>query len=266
MILSPGGRRYGYQRDSPDHRDLGIGSMKLAIPPTLPSALGLEIWCGPVKNQGSLGACTAFAGCGNREFLARKYENRSPVLSPLFLYYMERQLDGTLVKGDAGSSGRTDCRAMNQFGICEETEESYDPANYQIAPTATQVQAAGVYKAGAYHNIGSVQDMKLCLASGYCVLIGFAVYSSFEGSGIAANGLMPMPSASEQMLGGHEVLVIGYDDSVVGPSKTTGAFFVRNSWGSGWGDGGNFWMSYEFAANDSYLWDAWVQHLGKPWA
>lgn len=262
---SPNGRRYGYHRDIPDSRDFGMRSMKIVAPSSLPSSLGLESWCGPVKDQGSLGACTAFAGCGNREFLARKYESRSPVLSPLFLYYIERQIDGTIAQGDAGSTGRTDCRAMNRVGICEEVADVYDPASFQAVPSAGQIENATLYKAGAYHSIGNVEDMKSCLASGYCVLIGFAVYPSFEGQDMATNGLMPMPAATETMLGGHETLAIGYDDSVVGPSKTTGAFYVRNSWGPSWGASGNFWMPYEFAADSNLLWDAWVQHLGPAW-
>ena len=255
LPLSPNGRRYGYRKSPVDHRDYGI-SRALSHVSIRPGQVDLESFCGPVKDQGQLGACTAFAGCGNREYLARKFGHWQPVFSPLFLYYMERKEDGTL-PDDAGSDGRTSCRVMAKYGICTESEDIYDPVKFNTAPTPEQLDEAALRKAGAYHRINSVDDMKSCLASDYPILIGFAVYESFEK--IGSDGLMPAPNKDhEQMLGGHETLVIGYDDA-------KRAFKVRNSWGADWGDKGNFWMPYTVAADASVLWDAWMQHLGPAW-
>jgi C1A family cysteine protease len=220
----------------------------------LPASIDLEPYCGPKKDQKQLGACTAFADTGNREYLARRWEGQSPVLSPLFQYYQERLIDGT-VNQDAGSTGRTACKATNQFGICQEFEDSYDPAAFRTPPTAAQLKDALQWRAGAYHALSNVDDMKSCLASYYPVLIGFAVYNSFE-TKIGSDGVMPMPGANEPEVGGHEVLVIGYDDA-------RGMFKVRNSWGADWGAQGNFFMSYAIA--QQFIWDRWIQHLGKPW-
>lgn len=41
-------------------------------------------------------------------------------------------------------------------------------------------------------------------------------------------------------LGGHAMVVIGYDDNKFG-----GAFQIMNSWGTEWGDGGYFWVRYD---------------------
>jgi C1A family cysteine protease len=48
-----------------------------------------------------------------------------------------------------------------------------------------------------------------------------------------------MPKAGEEILGGHEVAAVGYDDS-------TRMFLVRNSWSDEWGQKGYFWMPYEY--------------------
>jgi hypothetical protein len=259
LKLSPTGtgRRYGYLKDSPDHRDLGASNLSLTVSGRLYPAVDLESFCGDVRDQGAEGSCTAHAGVGMREFLAHKYENQYPILSPAFLYYQERLLDGTLDQGDCGSYGRTVCRALNQFGCCRLAEERYVPGDFSMAPTPEQLAEGLKWKAGAYHRIQNVQDMRSCLASGYVFCIGFTVYESFEH--IGSNGLWS-PSKSEQILGGHEVLAIGYDDTVNG-----GSFKVRNSWGIKWAQGGNFWFRYVDAADPDILQDAWIQHLGRAW-
>jgi C1A family cysteine protease len=256
LPISPAGRRYGYIRNPADHRDYGLTSLALHVTAPLPASASLEEWLGPVKDQGDEGSCTAHAGTENFEFLYRKYKSQQPIFSPAFLYYQSRLLDGDAPDmGDDGSTGRSSCKAMNQFGVCLESQLPYVPGQFSIAPTAEQYQDALANKSGAYHFLTTVEDMKSCIASGYCFMIGFTVYESFES--IGSDGLMPVPDkVKEQVLGGHEVLVYGY---------TPEYLLVLNSWGSGWGAGGKFKMPLSVAADKDVLMDAAIQHLGKPW-
>jgi C1A family cysteine protease len=62
---------------------------------------------------------------------------------------------------------------------------------------------------------------------------------------------MRMPKNSENILGGHAVTAIGYDDN-------RQAFIIRNSWGNSWGAGGNFYMPYNYIINSQYCSDFWT--------
>jgi hypothetical protein len=280
LALSPAGRRYGYLRDVPDHRDFGISNLE-----GFKSALGvsnvdLESFCGPVLDQGQEGSCTAHFGAGVRAFLANKYQTQSVEFSPAFLYYLARQMDNFYSANnrwatndelkafiaanpavdDVGSFGRTICRVLNQFGACTRATMPYTPGDFSTAPNDAQYAEALTYKGGAYHRLNTVADMKSCLASGYTFGIGFTVYESFESDQMAKDGLWTPDAANERVLGGHEVEAIGFDDSV-----NSGSFKVRNSWSATWGAKGNFFLRYVDAANSNILQDAWLPHLGKAW-
>lgn len=73
------------------------------------------------------------------------------------------------------------------------------------------------------------------LSNQQTISFGFNVYESFESSSVARSGIVPMPDPDEKVLGGHEVLAVGYL-----PNEPE-YVLVRNSWGSrqtgarGWG-------------------------------
>ena len=265
LKLSPAGRRYGALPATSDLRDLPISRM-LSINLPLSPKTNNVVYRGPIKDQGQEGSCPAHGSTAQREFLARKFENKPVVLSPAFLYYQIRLLEGTLGQGDCGGEVRTSVKAINQFGCCLLGQEPYVAGDFNTPPNTAQLQEALACKGGAYHSIGVFADMKTCMASGYGFVLGFAVYDSFEND-IGPNGLMPVPDTqAEQCQGCHEVFALDYDDSVLCPkAKSRGALLVQNSWGVGWAEDGMFWMPYEVAANPQMVDSSWIQHLGKPW-
>jgi C1A family cysteine protease len=88
------------------------------------------------------------------------------------------------------------------------------------------------------------------------VVFGFSVYESFESDEVAKTGTVLMPDKSEQLLGGHAVVLCGYDDE-------TKRFLVRNSWGEEWGQAGYFTLPYEYVTDPNLASDFWVVQTVK---
>jgi hypothetical protein len=68
------------------------------------------------------------------------------------------------------------------------------------------------------------------------------VYESFESDAVAATGTVPMPRRREAIVGGHDIVFTGYDD-------TTQRFRFANPWGVGWGDKGFGTFPYAYATD-----------------
>jgi C1A family cysteine protease len=263
-------RQYPVVKDKADSRDLTLSNSQIVTNniDRDTNKVDLREFCGPVKDQGSTSSCTAHAVTSLREFLYRKYfssENDKTIplnsfqLSPRYIYYKEREFENDLAQ-DGGAQMRTAAKMLNNVGTCL---LSSDPFNINILdekPTPNQILEALKYKSGAYHRItGGIQEMKDVLKSGYAMIGGIIVYESFEDDYTARTGTMLLPNPSkEKYLGGHAIGFYGFDDQAE-------HFICLNSWGTGWGDKGFFYMPYSFASNPNYLSDVWVNHLGKAW-
>lgn len=247
---------YGYVIDKPDERDFLYQVTKPLPEIELPESVDLRNLCSPVRDQGELGACTGFAlATGLREFLQIKNTSSHTVVSPMYVYYKERLLMGT-INQDSGSDLRTGMKVLNKLGVCTEKCYPYDIKNFAKRPGICANFEARSFKITNYHRLKSLHEMKECLANGLGFVAGFLVYDSFESQEVLETGFMPMPAASEILLGGHAVFVIGYQDD---PKYSGGGYLIiKNSWGDWWGDNGYFYMPYEFAADNEKLIDAWV--------
>jgi C1A family cysteine protease len=104
--------------------------------------------------------------------------------------------------------------------------------------------------------VQNLNQMRGCLAAGFPFVFGFTVYESFESQEVADTGVMPMPASGEKVLGGHAVLVVGYDDA-------SERFRVRNSWGTGWGQAGYFTMPYAYLTDSGLSSDFWTLRIVK---
>ncbi|HEX7556746.1 MAG TPA: C1 family peptidase, partial [Leptolinea sp.] len=200
---------YGYIPDTQDDRDfLFQAARPLTVP--LPPSVDLRNQCSPVRDQGQLGSCTGFAiAAGLREFLLLKLGLPLVPLAPLFVYYEERFLEHT-VQQDAGAQPRDGLKVLAKIGVSPEADDPYNVAAFTNKPSNQAVHDAANFKIAAYHRLKTLRDIQTSLAGGTGVVMGFKVYESFESDSVAKNGKMPMPGASEAVVGGHAVFIAGY--------------------------------------------------------
>jgi C1A family cysteine protease len=171
-------------------------------------------------------------------------------LSRLFVYYNERVMEGT-VRQDAGASIRDGVKTLVKLGVCTEPLWPYNIARFRSKPPVKCFKDGLTRKVTSYSRINTLADMRNCLAALFPFVFGFSVYDSFESDAVASTGIVNLPGKGEKLLGGHAVLCVGYDD-------TTQRFLVRNSWGSGWGQGGYFTIPYAYLTDRNLSDDFWT--------
>jgi C1A family cysteine protease len=238
-------------RDLPDDRDHLYAAPLLSFKRGLPQSVDLRPNCPPVYDQGQLGSCTANGIGAAIEFDQRKQGNNEFTPSRLFIYYNERVIEGT-VSQDSGAQIRDGVKSVAKLGAPPETDWPYDITKFADQPPPTAYSDALQDVVTSYSRVThNLTNMKGCLAAGYPFVFGFTVYESFESSTVAQTGIVPMPSPGEQVLGGHCVLAVGYDD-------TQRRFICRNSWGPNWGLAGYFTMPYEYLINPNLSSDFWT--------
>jgi hypothetical protein len=234
----PRARGTGQLPDAPDPSD-GIYRPAASTLASLPPAVDWRPVCPGVYDQGQIGSSVAQALAGGLEFSRRRQDVEVFTPSRLFIYYIAREAAGTQAD-DAGATYRDSLQAVNRYGAPPEAEWPYLTDKLAQRPPRRVYQAAARHAAIAYKRLRNRLDqVKGCLAEGYPVLLGFPVYASFAGREIAATGRVPLPGDDEQILGGHAVMIVGYDDAEQ-------SFVVRNSWGAAWGMGGYFLLPYAY--------------------
>ena len=104
-------------------------------------------------------------------------------------------------------------------------------------------------------NMGNmITEMKQLLNAGYTISIGNMLTKSFT-TGSRVYGGNWNPLSNEQKLGGHAMLVVGYDNY-----RNGGSFEVMNSWGKRFGDNGFVWIKYSDMRK--YCKEAYVIEIG----
>jgi len=248
--MNPRFKGLGFRRDLPDIRDLTFDSSGIIRKVrTLPKTVDLRGHrdMPPVYDQGSIGSCVAQSVGAICDFEHGQDKPYTP--STLFLYYVTRSLEGT-VDVDCGATIRSGIKAANEFGVAKNRSWPYLEEKFRDTPPKPVFVEAQEYQALEYKRLRHSTDaFKQCLAGENLIAFGIAVYDGLY-SITPQNPVLPMPNTKQQLLGGHAVVMVGYDD-------LRQHFIVRNSWGKEWGEKGYFYIPYKFMADAQLAMDFW---------
>lgn len=240
-------RKYGANPDARDERDVPFHATHTTA---LPHVVDLRFYMPPIADQGEEGSCTAFAWAGAFDY-QRAQENAHMVdPSCQFLYYHERIIEGSDVADDCGAQIRSGAKVLAKFGVLQSREWPYVPANFNRLPSVEQYEKARALRITSYQRVrADVEPLMQAVALRRPVVIGMEVFQSFESEYVQRTGLLAMPVPKERNLGGHAVVIVGYQ-------QASRSFIVRNSWGRDWGMGGYFLMPFAYITQ--HVSDCWT--------
>jgi len=199
-------------------------------------------------DQGQQGSCTANCGAEDRLLMELLRGNSPVAFSRAFIYAQER-LDINTCPQDSGANMVDIGNVFINYGVCFDSTMPYSDSNLSCNITQAAYTEALNWKCGSQSAIdpsnikAAIYEASIGTTMGG-VRIGVPVGQSFMDC--ATNGgWVPVPPDNDSLLGGHALLVVGYDDNMKGPDGNVGYFIVLNSWGN-IGAGGFIFIPYAF--------------------
>mgnify|MGYP000848185767 CR=1 FL=1 len=182
-----------------------------------------------IRNQGSCGSCWIFSSVAALESQYLIYRQYNYNLS-------EQQLLSCISQGWGCDGGWMEACYVHfrDHGVIFETAMPYQ-ANDEVPCTEDlyPVMADILGWTSVPNDVNSIKQAVMVAP----IAVAFDVYDDFDTYGGGCyewNGVSPYS-------GGHAVLIIGWDDDYC---DGNGAWRVKNSWGTYWGDDGYFWIKY----------------------
>lgn len=244
--------RYGWIPQLPDFRDVPYAPDP-EVATNLPAKVDLRTTphMPPVYDQGQLGSCTGNGWAGAYAYAWHLTHNAMIQPSRLDIYYGERVIEHT-VGTDSGAQVRDGAKVLAKSGVCPEADWPYDIATFARPPSKKDKADALLHLALTYKAVAQdLHSLQAALASGLPVVFGFTVYDDFESEQVAQTGIVNMPTRGESIVGGHCVVLVGYDTA-------SQRFIARNSWGTDWGQGGYFTIPFAYVTSSKLASDFWV--------
>lgn len=241
-----------------------------------------EGWLPAIRNQGSEGACWAFAAIGAVEIdlIKQKKADKTIDLSELHLSYFsthdsddpedcrdgdKRSYASASYLSHGGNSVIATRTLANKIGAVREEYAPYSAGNTYVIPQeyATSVDYTQLKEVGRInvHDHDSIK--KAVMEHGSVTCAYYARTGSYTKAGETGTFAVRYSSTHNSWYGtlsstNHNVLIVGWDDNFSKENfyegckpEGDGAWLVRNSWGlDDYGKNGYFWLSYYDA---SYL-------------
>lgn len=215
----------------------GVSSAVSATPPAFYDLRPLGKLT-PMRNQGSCGSCWAFASIGSLE------SSLMPTEAWDFSENNLKNRHGFDISCCSGGNRTMSTAYLTRWeGPVAEKDDPYNPSSCSsplVAP-AKHVQEV-IYIPNRTSSLGNDAIKQAVMTYG-------AVYTSYYHNNSYYKSSTGAYYYSGSASSNHAVCIVGWDDSFSRANFLTappgdGAFLIRNSWGTSWGTGGYFWMSY----------------------
>ena len=221
--------------------DTAYRSIPLATPPLLgdiPPSADLSPSMPEPGDQGNQGSCVgwavAYALKSYHERVERQWslDTDDHRFSPAFIYNQ--------IKGSPDCKGGTlfvdALNLVRREGVAPLNRFRYRDSECSLIPDAATKQQAKTFAIADWRRVNPMDDVeiKTHIASGFPVLVGITVDQAF----VDLSGFEPYTQFTGPNLGGHAMVIVGYDDA-------RSAFKLINSWGGDWGEGGFGWVTYK---------------------
>lgn len=224
---------FGFVKDPEDDRDLLWRAVVAPQSVSVPTKFRLTA-LGKVLNQGDKPHCVGYSTASLKMHQEFKEHKKYYMFDPDWLYHECKKIDG--YNGD-GTYIRVALKIIQERGYLAKAER------YKLKKDTS-------FKIEKYVRLTSKQQIKEALYHVGPVVFGITVDESIYAP---VRGIVPEPQG--RTLGGHAMIIVGYDDNkkCLG---SRGAFRIKNSWGRDWGSRGFAWLPYSHF--DKYSdWDAW---------
>jgi C1A family cysteine protease len=195
-----------------------------------------------IKNQGSCGSCVSFGSVATVEGTVRVRNDKPDLaidLSEAHLFYCHARQQGRLCSTGWWVPPALD--AFKNIGVSDEACYPYVAGDQECTGLCTDWQNR-VVKVTSWAELTTAAAMKEWLSSKGPLAACFTVYEDFFSY---RNGVYKHVTGN--LAGGHCVCCVGYDDAA-------GCWICKNSWGTGWGDGGFFRIAYGDSGIDARMW------------
>lgn len=228
-----------------------------------------------VFDQRTLNSCTANALSSAIQFeLLRADATAAFVPSRLFLWYQARKREHEAADNEPVYLS-DDVKALLEFGVCAEEPSSvvprdavwpYDVRAFARRPPQPCYDFAGTRRTfRAVHLEQDLDHLLARLAAGHPFTINVAMFPAMQppacyGPDFPELSAMDLPpgraalASAANAVGWHTMLVHGCD-----PERRR--FHLRNSMGSGWGDGGDGTIPFDYVTNPALCDSLWSLEL-----
>ncbi|HVP39025.1 MAG TPA: C1 family peptidase [Candidatus Saccharimonadales bacterium] len=237
---------------SPSAPPAGAAQLAVAGEP-LPPALDYSGAIKSVRDSGPEGSVVGLALATALEFQIAKETKRPEKVSARYIYYAARKVAGGSLEEDSGARIEDGLTALSRMGAVAEDVWPYKPGEYAKEPPAA-VEKAERFHITDIRSLTTLDDLKFALKQHGPVVAGISIHQSAMTKAVSKTGVLPLPKPTERVVGGHAVVIVGYNDA------TRQLKFV-NSWGRDWGEHGFGYLPYDYV--DKSLFEAWTFTLAK---